>query len=250
MGRLVRCKACDREISKQAKVCPQCGEKNTGSFWFAAIGLIAAIAISQSLFKSDPPPKPEKLELTSAQIAMMNELATANFSKSLIKIENSVDNYKFELFKEDRVSIISTVHIFSGLAKATVIPENVNATEDTLKKIKSIRAKISRIQKKVFPILRDKYGPAMRKDLWEDDLTAKTHGKGFGIVDFSGHHFVTNRGKKQFMEVIDDELEMLRFSQARFRWYKEQDEYTYYELNPLKDGDIAIWKDSYYSRVD
>ena len=38
----------------------------------------------------------------------------------------------------------------------------------------------------------------------------------------------------------DEPLTRLRFKQARYKWYAEADEYSYYSIASPADGDIAI----------
>lgn len=46
---LKKCSACGAEISKSAKVCPQCGQKNKEPTWMIILGVIVVIAIFASI---------------------------------------------------------------------------------------------------------------------------------------------------------------------------------------------------------
>jgi len=37
------------------------------------------------------------------------------------------------------------------------------------------------------------------------------------------------------------ELSMYRFKQSRYKWYKEQGNYTYYEISKEKDSDLMLF---------
>lgn len=110
-------------------------------------------------------------------------------------------------------------------------------------------AVISKKQKQNLPKIRDAYGPILRQLLWEDDITAKTVGDGFRTVELVGALFAANRNIQTAQETIHETLLKLRFTQARYRWYREADEFTYYKLEPPKDGDVVIWSGTGYRLV-
>jgi hypothetical protein len=67
---LIKCKACDQEISKNAKKCPNCGEptpKKTSVFtWIISI-FIVIVAIKSFSTSNNAPAKPSKPKVSDAE---------------------------------------------------------------------------------------------------------------------------------------------------------------------------------------
>ena len=103
------------------------------------------------------------------------------------------------------------------------------------------RKAISRRQTEILPVLRDLYGPAMRKQLWEADGKAKTFSAGFRTVEFISAAFAANRNIKEIHQQMHPTLLMFRFTRAQYKWVDANVEYSYYTLEPPKDGDVGIW---------
>ena len=90
---------------------------------------------------------------------------------------------------------------------------------------------------------------AARKALWAEDLTAKTFGSGYGTIEFAGHMFAANRNIATFQLGVEETLEVLRFKQVRYKWYKEDDEYQYYKLKTPSDSAIVVYKNGGYREI-
>ena len=68
MSKLITCKSCDKEVSKEAKTCPNCGAKlKMGFFKKILIGIIG-LAVIGAFFGMSPEEKAAKLTDTLAQI--------------------------------------------------------------------------------------------------------------------------------------------------------------------------------------
>jgi hypothetical protein len=68
MSKLITCKSCDKEVSKDAKSCPNCGAKlKMGFFKKVLIGIIG-LAVIGAFFGMSPEEKAAKLTDTLAQI--------------------------------------------------------------------------------------------------------------------------------------------------------------------------------------
>ena len=146
-------------------------------------------------------------------------------------------------------SIIIGLALFSTLAEIAEEAEKHNLNDEEKQLVTRYKKKVSSIQVGAFPRLRDAYGPAARKALWEDDISVRTIGKGFRVIEFVGHVFAANRNIKQFQLGVWDFLHQMRFKQARYKGYKEADKYTYYDMEPHKDSDLVVWTAAGRSRV-
>lgn len=103
-----------------------------------------------------------------------------------------------------------------------------------------LERKVKNLQKTEFPALRKEYGKIAKRELWESDVDVSTSGTGSRYINFTSGIFAANANKKQFFENISSMLNMLRFKQARFKWYSGQDDYTYWKIYEGKDSDPII----------
>ena len=110
--------------------------------------------------------------------------------------------------------------------------------KQTQKQAKILKSRLSSLQIREFPILRRKYSKVAKNLMWEHDITVSCVGKGSRILSFTGGTFAANKNKQDFQKKIKDVLKQFRFKQTRYRWFKGQDEYTYYEIKHKKDSEI------------
>lgn len=119
--------------------------------------------------------------------------------------------------------------------------EDLALPNELEKKRQMFRRLVSQKQQEMFPKMRDAYGPAMRQQLWEADSSARTFGTSFKTVEFVSASFSRNLNIKQIHSEIVDNLRMLRFKRAQYKWYKHASEYTYYTIDAPKDADLVLW---------
>lgn len=104
------------------------------------------------------------------------------------------------------------------------------------------RELLARKQAEMFPVLRDAYGPAMRRHLWEADGSARTFGTGYRTVEFVNVAFARNANIRDIHNEILENLLMLRFTRAQYKWFRGASEYSYVTLEPPRDADLVIWE--------
>jgi hypothetical protein len=123
---------------------------------------------------------------------------------------------------------------------ANIIKEGEASTlEDNVKLAKELKNKVIKIQSKEFPLLRKKYGVLLADKMWEHDIIIKTTGSTNGILELTGGTFAANKNIKEFQTTLSEVLTMFRFKQTRYRWYKDADEYTYYDLGSESDKELV-----------
>jgi hypothetical protein len=119
---------------------------------------------------------------------------------------------------------------------SNIIKDGENGTLEENKKLaKELKTKVTNRQAKEFPILRKRYGKIIANKMWEHDIEIKTIGTSNTTLELTGGTFATNKNIKEFQTTLQEILTMLRFKQTRYRWYKGQDEYTYYDLDVPSD---------------
>lgn len=104
--------------------------------------------------------------------------------------------------------------------------------------LQDYKVQVIAFQKKAFPRMREIYGRFVDQRGWEFDIDGKSFGDGFRKIEFIGYPFSLNANIQSLMNSVNPLLTDLRFKQARFRWDKIADEYTYYNIDSLSDGEI------------
>lgn len=125
---------------------------------------------------------------------------------------------------------------------AKLIKESENSEDEDTKKLSNqLKSKVSKLQVSVFPKLREKYTEIVARKMWENDIDVYSNGTGKKYINFSGGVFARNRNKQDFQNQVNEVLTIFRFKQSRYRWYKNEDEYTYYTMFEGKDSDLVIF---------
>lgn len=140
---------------------------------------------------------------------------------------------------DDIAASLVMIDVFAEIAAE--VPSEADAP-----KRKRFIAALSAKQKSVLPVLRDKYGPAMRKELWEADGKARTIGNGYRTVEFIAGAFAANRNIASSHQTLLPTLMKLRFNRAQYKWIDAAVEYSYYTLEPPADGDVGTWSGAYF----
>lgn len=112
---------------------------------------------------------------------------------------------------------------------------------DSLKQVSDAAGKlyqhVSALKRKNFPIDRKQYAENLSKIYWENNIEVAASGPGNTIITFTGGSLANNANKKTVFEGVKEGLELLRFKQARFKWYSGDDEYTYWDIDSPKDNE-------------
>lgn len=131
--------------------------------------------------------------------------------------------------------------LFASWAK--IIKEAQESEDIEIKNLgENLKSKVSKIQIKEFPNLRNQYAKIVAKKLWENDIEVSANGTGKKYINFSGGVFAANKNKQEFQTQVQEILNMFRFNQARYRWYKGESEYTYYTMYEGKDSEPVTFE--------
>lgn len=253
---LQKCKECGHEISKKADKCPNCGApQKTEQYGCGTLILVVLLGgFFISLFTDNEPSSTKPSSQTSKnETSHQTKPEASNKDEYIAKLKREIaglDKFKVDTYLESKDFIIIGVALFSAWAMIAEEGEKYSLNNEEITLLKQFKSKLSSVQSSAFPKLRDAYGPAARNALWEHDLSAKTFGTGFRTIEFVGGTFAANRNIKEFQTNISDVLHKLRFKQSRYKWYKEADEYTYYNINSNDDNKLIIWlENSQYREV-
>lgn len=148
-----------------------------------------------------------------------------------------IKTYSSSSIPSDLIMIMTEIELYSRWGKSSEKFSNIQ--NDTIQKIGSdIRAALAKLQKNRLPKLRKAYGEALNNKLWEDDIEVRPGNAGYRTLNLYGGIFTANRNIKDFQAQLQEQLQKLRFSQTRYRWYDGADEFTYYDLTPPKDSEL------------
>lgn len=149
-------------------------------------------------------------------------------SLSREEIAALIDEVEKSEIPQDIEGIMSEARIYGLVAKGNL--------DDVLAR------RVSSIQKERFPKLRDAYGPSARQALWIEDGSAKTVGPGFRTIQLEHHQFAANRNIAARQKELEEVFRTLRFTRSEYRWYREADEYTYFEMQGIPpDQQVGSW---------
>lgn len=195
--------------------------------------LIIGGAISKKSIKTD-------IAVDNSIKSESKPVITLSLYEKLQKIKTSVtfeDLYNLE-------SLDSCVELFNqyNLNNIDVITvkEGLNSASSTEKQLAEKLKKdfINRdIQHK--PRLRKACADIMKKTLWEEDIDISISGTGNTILTLTGSIFASNKGVKAMHEAgggSEGVYMNLGFKQINYKWYKDASEWTYFKLEPKKDG--------------
>lgn len=188
--------------------------------------------------------KKEDIDRVNAE-AKAAEEKLAKIAEYMAQIDreiSSIPTIKASSYTKDVQSINVALIVLGAWAVVYENGESLDLSEAQEKKRQEFRRLVVKKQTELLPVLRDAYGPAMRRQLWEADGSAKTFGAGFKTVEFVSAAFVRNANIKQINGQIHENLIMLRFNQVRYKWFSEASEYTYYDLNSPKDSEVVRWE--------
>jgi len=122
-----------------------------------------------------------------------------------------------------------------------MIIEGEKSNNNEVKQLCSkLKERVVKIQIKEFPLLRKKYAQIVKQKMWEHDIDVYASGNDYKCINFTGGIFAANKNKQDFQNQVNEVLTIFRFNQSRYRWYKDEDEYTYWTIYKGKDADLVI----------
>jgi hypothetical protein len=131
-----------------------------------------------------------------------------------------------------------TAALFKAYA-VTIHEGKESSDKEVLQLTAELEKKVIASQQKNFPKLRKAYYEFVKDKLWENDVYVDLSGAGNTVIKFTGGYFAANKNIKTTQEALHEILQLLRFKQTQYRWYKGQDEYTYFTINSNTDSEIV-----------
>jgi hypothetical protein len=156
--------------------------------------------------------------------------------KELDFIANGLD---FTEFKTSVIDLQREVTLFKMWGSKIQDAKN-SGDEEAIKLALELEKKVKNIQTSEFPKIRKAYIDEIAKKMWLEDIVVKGSGNSYSIINFTGALFVKNKSIQTVNDAALPALKEFRFSQSRYRWYKEDSEYTYYTIFEGKDSDLVL----------
>lgn len=219
---------------------------------FLLFGLTAVIIVLGSMERSKNPAAARSASSQSQSATSGSEPnppTTPNYSERLDSALAQVNEFKVSEFTSEARMIALAFGLFNEWAKvADEAPPGL--TDAQTAKRSQLLSALSSKQRQALPALRDAYGPAMRKALWEADGKARTIGGGYRTVEFISAAFAANRNIKTFHDDLYPTLLQMRFTRAQYKWVDANVEYSYYTMTPPDDSAVVVWNRSSYRPVE
>ena len=89
--------------------------------------------------------------------------------------------------------------------------------------------KANKLITKLQPAFRKQYVKLLGNALWEHDIEVEARNN-YKTITFIGGTFARNSNIKDFHNEAHEMLKLLGFTRAEYKWYKYDDEYTYYTI--------------------
>lgn len=149
-----------------------------------------------------------------------------------------IKNFDGSQYHDNVMSFQIEIALFT--AWATMIEEGKASSSQEAKNLAStLESKVRNVQKREFPKMRKAYGELMGKTLWEHNIEVKVFGAANGTMELVGGMFANNANIKDTQQTLHEMLKLLRFDRVNYKWFKYDDDYTYYKVESLNDAEIT-----------
>jgi hypothetical protein len=202
------------------------------------VAIAFLIAVVGSLADDKPGAKSDGADSTAQETE--HKQTPAEFDAQLKREITSFSKGTMQAIAEDitveqlqlRLILYSSWAVMLSKADSSALPE-------TKKLAKELRENVVKRQKKDFPLLRKRYVEIVAAKLWENDIDVTASGKRNEYINFTAGAFAANKNIQEVQQTLSTVLQEFRFKQSRYRWYKGDDEYTYYTLESAADENVV-----------
>ena len=149
---------------------------------------------------------------------------------------DSTNLAQVQIQSRELISIVSSPPV-EDLTEITEYPYKIGYELDKIKRYKgkpeidkeiaALEKKLDKLYPAMYSTLRKNYINSQRRNLWENDIDVNGSGT---TITFTAGMFAANKNISSFHDMVGPALRLLKFKQVRYKWYKGDDEYTYYDL--------------------
>ena len=157
-----------------------------------------------------------------------------SLKRELESIKNGVD---FSSYRGTMESLQIELVLFSTWAN-TIDNSGLYPDDAQIQKLsEELKNRVAKLQVSEFPKMRAEYVKISAKELWRNDIDVyASGGRTKKYINLTGGMFAANANKQDFQNQIHEVLQLFRFKQARYRWYKGDTEYTYWDIDSKDDS--------------
>jgi hypothetical protein len=94
------------------------------------------------------------------------------------------------------------------------------------------------LQKTDLPKIRKSYAEYLAEEFWKENIKVFSKGSGSTTIEFEGSTFANNQNIKAYQDAASELLNLLRFKRSNYKWFKYDDEYTFYTLKTKADSEL------------
>lgn len=179
----------------------------------------------------------QKEELAKKQAELQEQERVKKAVDRMNKEIDWINKFDWSTYRDSVTSIQIEIALFS--VYASIVDEYINDSNPTIKNLAiQLRTRVSNLQKKEFPKIRKAYAEVVAKTMWEHNITVTSLWGTNSTIELVWWIFANNKNTKDSYGLIADMLKSLRFDRANFKWYKYDDEYTYYDVESLSDDKV------------
>lgn len=177
----------------------------------------------------DKSPKLEKQEAAKATTGTLEWYAA--------QIDSArTDSIKLTNFKTDTLDIenmeLDEINLFAKICKFHYAnpTKEVFENEHLASLYSHNRKQCTRIFNSCCIRLRKQYANLLNNIMWEDNVEVEVSGKKADVLWLTGGWLAANKNKKKLQETIAESVRMLEFKRVCYKWYKYDEEYTYWDI--------------------
>lgn len=161
------------------------------------------------------------------------------------KLQREIDSlnkpFDSSLYRDSVLSLTLEVALFNAWAEM-VEQHKADKNPEVISLVNQLESKASALQVKEFPLIRKTYAEIMAKEMWTNNIEVESVGGSHKTIQLTAGMFANNANKAEAHQAIVESLKIFRFTQANYKWYKYDDEYTYFEIESPSDGDLVVIK--------
>jgi hypothetical protein len=164
----------------------------------------------------------------------------ADAKEKLQREINSIqEGFDASIYRDDVLSLQLEVALFSTWADIVQDYKNDKNVE-VVALANKLEQEVSALQVREFPLIRKNYADTVAKTMWENNVEVDSLGSTHKTIQFTGGVFANNANKAEAQRTLSEILHAFRFTQANYKWYEYDTEYTYYEIDSLPDSEVAV----------
>lgn len=124
----------------------------------------------------------------------------------------------------------------------TIIEGEGSANKEINSLAEELRKKAMKLQVSEFPKIRKAYAKFVGQKVWEENIDITIGGERNTTITLISGMFANRKNIVQTQTQISETLQSYRFKRVQYKWYKGDDDYTYYDITPPSDSELVIIK--------